>query len=463
MSNFGGPSLSSLCRTALFEALQSKFGSIETIRNQVHPTPVLLSETISPWLDQHTGKFLQPVIDGRPVDAFFIKRVIQSVIEDCYSERLHPPLTIEPQPRVAPVCDTVHCLLFEYPNAANDLFTLMLDSYIADLERYGELRRLVVAAHIDWLSEAGVAMRGAFYSPDDDQLIEMSFDSGVQIDSVHCLCMSPHVHEAMSKRFQSLGLVDVNSYQSVAIMDDKFECCLKWLGRGVRTPEAELIRNAEFDEDTIENAIHSVLDRREEENSFVVIQPNHGTEGRDVRAFFLNDENARQAITQHIQAITHYDDVLMRRGVSGANLFNKETNERARFDIRVNVVSGIAESGYGIAAPKNAVIASPSQGGRIVEWNALGQYRIDAEDEISLSDPSLLREVQFCATQAVRAFGEGLTAGVDLRIGLTNDDRRIEAWVLDVNPRPAGLGRSCFWNGEPGVTRRLWSVLPTID
>ncbi|MDP8246131.1 MAG: hypothetical protein P9L94_18760 [Candidatus Hinthialibacter antarcticus] len=456
-----GPSLSTQCRQALLESLQSKFGRVSELRNQIHAKNSQTLHQISEWLDQEAGALLRPILRDQEVDGQFFERIKQTVIEELYSERLHPTLRISHIPIAPPVCDTVHCLLFEQlPNAYNELFPLMLDSYISDLERYGEARRLVIAAHVDWLDGDNCIARGAFYSIEQDELIEAPLECVLRFDSVHYLCISPKGHEAASRRLRTLNLKEVNPFPVSSIMDDKYECCLKWLGRGVLTPRAALIKRGQHSSDDIQQALRYLWDGLPPENALLVAQPNRGTEGRGVKAFRLPDNQGE--LFEHVQLIIKKDDVLLRCGIEGAYLVHKETYEKALFDIRVNVIYGVAESGYIQVAEKNAVIASPTQGGHIVEWKSLGQYFVEGVGGNAAIGSDLLKNIQFAAVQAARAFGDQITAGVDLRLSLA-EDQIFEAWVLDVNPRPAGLGRSCFWNSEPGVTNQLWFQLPSIE
>lgn len=461
MSNQTGPSLFSQCRQLLLDALQAQFGCVDALRMQIHSPNSQTLQPITEWLDQQSNTLLRPILRNQNHDSLFVKRIKQTLIEDLYGEQLHPALTVSPVPVDAPVCDTVHCLLFDHlPNAYNELFPLMLDSYISDLERYGEVRRLVVAAHVDWLDGDDHIARGAFYAAEDDEIVEAPLDCVLRFDSVHYLCISPNGHKTASGRLEGLGRFEVNPHSLASIMDDKYECCLRWMGRGVNTPRATLIQQISQSEDEISNALRYLWDGEAPDDALVVAQPNRGTEGRGVKAFRLpQDENL---LRDHIQQIAKLDDVLLRCGIDGAYLVHNQTKEKSRFDIRVNVVCGAPESGYIQSAAKNAVIASPSQGGRIVEWRSLDQYCVEGGGVGQEFNSELLRAVQFAANQAVKAFGDGLTAGVDIRLSPSHDDPGFMAWVLDVNPRPAGLGRSCFWNGEPGVTSQLWLRLPSI-
>ncbi|MBZ0257508.1 hypothetical protein K8I31_15685 [bacterium] len=462
MTNQTGPSLYLQCRQVVLDSLQAQFGAVETLRRQIHSPNSQTLQPITEWLDQQSGALLRPVLAGHEYDARFIGRIKQTIIEDLYSERLHPTLHISPIPMTAPVCDTVHCLLIDQlPNAYNELFPLMLDSYIHDLDCCGEARRLVIAAHVGWLDDENCITRGAFYSAEDDALIETPLDCVLRIDSVHFLCISPKGHKRASEKLKPLGLFEVNPDSLASVMDDKYECCLRWMGRGVNTPRATLIEQNNFSADEISRALKYLWDGGPPDDALVVAQPNRGTEGRGVKAFRLpQDENE---LRSHVQQIIKNDDALLRCGVEGAYLVHGETHEKSLFDVRINIFNGIPESGYIQAAPKNAVIASPSQGGRIVEWKAVDQYYVEGEGVRSALGPDLLRTAQYAAFHAAKALSDCLAAGVDVRLSPSQDQAGFEAWVLDVNPRPAGLGHSCYWNGEPGVTRRLWFLLPSIE
>ena len=53
-------------------------------------------------------------------------------------------------------------------------------------------------------------------------------------------------------------------------------------------------------------------------------------------------------------------------------------------------------------------------------------------------------------------------AGVDVRLEYTQG--QWIPWILDINPRPAGLAHSRYMhNREPGVTQRLWTLDARID
>jgi len=168
-------------------------------------------------------------------------------------------------------------------------------------------------------------------------------------------------------------------------------------------------------------------------------------------------------ILEHVRHIAAGDDVLLRRGVGNLRVLDEIHRKNVCFDIRLNVAAGRVESGYLMAAAPGEIVTSPSAGGRILEWKEprrppgdvtgpAGSFKWDAD---------VWTVIGRAAEAAAACFPECRLAGVDAR--LEWDGERLIPWILDINPRPAGLSHSRYFaTGEPGVTQRLWREIENL-
>ena len=118
-----------------------------------------------------------------------------------------------------------------------------------------------------------------------------------------------------------------------------------------------------------------------------------------------------------------------------------------------------AQSGYlQVSSDPGAFASSVGRGGRIVKLSE------GALDGIELT-PAERDGALETACAAARALAAGSPPGD--RLALIGFDLKLEggpaqarAWVLDANPRPAGLSHAeLFETGEPGVATCLWKGL----
>lgn len=417
-------------------------------------------------------------------DSLFCRRVKDAVLEDLYGERLAPPLDIRPgiltaddpfypAPVSASAGDTpVHAFCVEcLPNICNELYPLMIDSYVCDLSRHWRQRRCPIGVHADWLDDELRATRCIYYLPEPDALIEASLAEPLSIRSVHFLAVSPNFHRLWSERFEQRKIMQANPYAIAARADDKYGCIQDWKTDGVPTPEASFVKRGEILSDA---PIHTLLKERFEllfrddvdEEIVLVAQPNRGTEGRGAEAYagprdWSMFSERRPELFVHLRNLAREDDILLRRGIRNVLLCDPHTGKDVCFDLRANVTCGRMESGFLMAAAPGAVIASPGRGGHLLEWKPGIEWRLRVaghSDSISW-DGNLWNDIRQVAEAAAVRFSECLIAGVDIRLEWRNGS--IVPHVLDINPRPAGLAHSRYFDSrEPGVTQYLWDVLP---
>lgn len=417
-------------------------------------------------------------------DPLFCRRLKDAVMEDLYGERLAPRLEILPEglaqddPRYPaaflspPDRMQAHAVCVEYlPNICNELYPLMIDSYVYDLSKQGRQRRCVVGVHSDWLDERLHIHRGIYLRPEPETLFEAPLAVPLSPQSVHFLAVSPAFHRHWSERFAERKIAEVNPYESAALADDKYACIQIWQADGVPTPDAAFLpRNEIGGDDALHRRmreIFSYLFRNDADEEIVLVaQPNRGTEGRGAEAYSGSKDWSifslrHSPLFEQIRRIGADDDVLLRRGVRNVLVNDPYTNRNVCFDIRSNVVSGRMESGFLMAAAPGAIVASPGRGGHIVEWKPGMEWRLSVPGVSApiLWDDSLLRAIQSVVEKAAARFSECRISGVDIRLEWRNG--AFVPNVLDINPRPAGLAHSRYFDTrEPGVTQHLWDMLP---
>ncbi len=489
--------LSILIEEELRRQIEERFGAFPSIRSQIQLQKCSLLTEIAEFVDnqfhaaadrtaQHYR--IDPMLLRRALrDKRFVSRVKQVVLQFALTEPLCSQLRIIP----AEVPDTdessglykfpvpllpTHAIVVEQLGfVTNEVFPLMVDSYVHDLGSHRRVYRNVCCAHVEWLDDDFQATRGIFYRPDQDELIEKDFSNPLPLHSVHFLCLSQTTHHIYSERADEKHLFQVNPYPESAQADNKFFCYQKWKAAGVSTPEAALIQqNAEIEEDLltteIRHALNTILqlDISPDSHRFF-LQPNHGTEARGVRAFTLSlapDISLPPELLLHARSILEYDDLLIRPEVGNVLFCENAQEPGTHFDIRLNVVHGKVESGYLMLAKPGEIITAPGQHGRVLELRDADEWTLRSGDkDLRLKiGSSSWQKIEETAEQAAAAFPNILMTGVDIRLDWTPDRQQWTSWILDLNPRPAGLTHSRLLNTvEPGVTLRLWHKLDTIQ
>ncbi len=457
----------------LLKRVTDHLGNLEDLRTQIHQGNSALMRSIAQMLDEEYDSILASLKNQLPnnipleifMETRFCERVKQNVLEAIYSEALCPALVILPKIRSfsqVTVPDLpIHLILVEYlPNVAHEVYPLMLDSYLYDLEHWGRTKRLVVCAHTSWINENCEIERGIFYLENYENPMEFDLETARAVSSAQFLCLSPNVHQEWCDHFEKHHIPLVNPYASAKLADDKFACYQVWNQAGINTPEAVLLCADQRNETSLEKSLE-VLQRHHQDLEWVVLQPNRGTEGRGTKAFpVLQEEKIPTEMLQHAQTIAAKDDVLVRKGVGNVKIVDETQNETVYFDIRIHVINGKAESGFLMLSKAGNYVSSPGIGGHVVEWTRGKEWTVQTPEHLipfQVND-EVWNLIENTAEKAASAFNETRMLGIDVRLEWKNG--QWTAWVLDCNPRPAGLCHSRFSSdGEPGVTQRLWPWL----
>ena len=482
--------LSLQLKERLLAEIRMNHGVILSLRLRIHQGDSDLLKNIARILDdcfpavmnaaiQESDSQQQEWIRAACAQTRFRERVKQITMEAVYGESLSPPLRVLPDsaggmsrmdsPRFS-FTGPIHAVIFEFlPNVTNELYPLMIDSYVHNSMNRG-IRRHVIGVYMNWLDENGGAARAIVFDEISQDIFETSFKIPLRIKTVHFLCISSQIHQRLSERLAKKIITQLNPYDGVKETDDKFACYQRWKQEEVPTPPTAWIER-KSDGDLKENIAHcfnELFTSQKNEEIQLVLQPNRGTEGRLTKSFagvpqwepFLQ---ANPDLLPHAESILREDDLLLRAGVGNIRIWDELDETAVFFDIRVNVSAGRAESGFLTKAPKGSFIATRRKGASIVEWKDRKRLRFLMEEssEPAPFDDSIWEIIKQIAERAAACFPACQLAGLDLRlVKESGPSAAVKAYVLDINPRPAGLSHACYIDtGEPGVTQGLWEYL----
>jgi galactokinase/mevalonate kinase-like predicted kinase len=401
----------------------------------------------------------------------FLTRVGQMAFEEILSARAAPeprlrildPLGADERAKLLPGAVTHAVVVGELIGAVGEIFPLMLDAYACDLRVHGHAFVNVVGVHASWLSEAGGARRALFYDHAGERLIETELEEPLVFESCQFLYLGRSeesgLHRELSARLS--GHPQVNPHAAAGRCEDKQRTFELLRAAGLETPRTALIRRG----DGVTEIARALQDAGLTGRRRIVVQPNHGTEGAGVVLGTVDTDDAESVsglagLATRVQA-TETDDVVVREFVAG--LRYRAGKQDCAADLRVNVAwtgcSYRAESAYlQVARSADDELSSVGRGGRIV---ALSEGAFEALG-LSSDDVQKVGEIA-CAAAAAVATDLGETerlwlVGVDLR--LVRREGRVGAWILDVNPRPAGLSYAeLIETREPGVCPGLFGPL----
>jgi hypothetical protein len=395
-------------------------------------------------------------------------RLAQLAFERALGEAVAPELQVELAP--LPPGELEQALEGEFTHGvvcgellgfAGELFPLVLDARCQALEDGRTPGVDVLGVHHEWLTDRGDARRAIFFDHRHDALVEAPFLPALPLHGVQFLYLGAEGeqerHERLSARLT--GCVQANPYPAARTADSKWETYRLLRAAGVPTPATVRIPAGASPE-----AIAAELSALPAEAlaSGIVVQPDLGTEGCGVAAFpAATGRPASGPALEHIRRLQRSGDVVVRSCIPGRRWQSEGLSYSA--DLRVNVAWDgeryRAESGYlQVAGDAAAFASSVGRGGRIVklsEGALSGMELTAAEQEVALET----------ACAAARALSAGSGPGhrlalVGLDLKLEGEPKRARAWVLDANPRPAGLSHAeLFETGEPGVAAGLWKGL----
>lgn len=407
--------------------------------------------------------------DAPPEDAFhapdYQERIVHLALEECLVHAAAPPLLVSPVPEPglerALAAITPVAVVFDYPLAiTHELYPLATDLYVFTVtESASALPPLsLVGVHASWLNRRGEAGRAILFDPERDLFLEAPLTAASHPAAALLLALSSPAHAEIGIRLEEAGVPYLNSQALAATADDKWDCFCRWQAAGVNSPETCLLPATESVQE-IRRTVKAFLARAVNAASVGwVIQPRHGTEGQGV-ALVAANAAAIGELLRAWEEIASSDDAILRPRV-GLTGIAAPAGPLA-FDLRLHIcydgsVYG-AESGYLlVAGSPDQPITSVARGGRTRPYRLLDEVGLAKPDGFPTPWlPRYLEEAQALAIAATAALGPLGLAGIDLKFDWRSDG--VQATVLDLNPRPAGLLHANLISGdEAGIAAGLW-------
>lgn len=377
-------------------------------------------------------------------------RIIDLTLDDLESERSSPEVHLSLYPiRLSSL--PVHALVFSaYPHAANELYPLLIDAYVAGLQTACCPSYQVVGVHEQWLCDGGFR-RAILFTEEDQGLLEANIDNHPRIRSAQVLALDLAEEHAAHRRIESRlpGIPLLNPSGGAARLDDKIWTGRCWQLAGLATPAFAVLRPNDDWRTTMQ---HFAGGRKT-----LVVKPVDGTEGRQVAV--LREGEWPSQVAEPLLAMADCDTVRYHAG-----------NLPVRCTVRLNVCwdgsAAQVESGYAQVAGERDGIASAGRGGRIISLAELWSGLCRADGTSITPEPAdwmrLLDTARDGATALATALGATMPAltGLDLLLDADVHDR-LQPILLEANPRPSGMCHSRFVaddgpGDEPGVSGKLW-------
>lgn len=368
------------------------------------------------------------------------------------SAPLSPPLRLIEQPWTP--SSPIDALVFDsFSYASHELWPLMVDGLQATLDRGfdGE----VLAVHTSWLDDGAQAHRAMRYDAVADRLLEHDLVAAMLPRSAHLLHGSvegeTEWHRAMSERLLARGVAVANPYDVSACADDKWRTYELLLAAGVPTPRAWLLQEG----------VGARLDSPDvARQRYVVLKPRYGTAGRGVAVVEARADRLREAV----RAASISGDAIAQPFCNDLRVPDDEGRlvpAVLRFNVTLDGSSRRhVDSGYvHVGRAEEDMVVNVATSGRST---AVDFERLSVHGETL--PPAFASSIVATVIKGVDAVDPGRLlrlVGVDVVVG---DDGAgdLTGYVLDMNPRPAGLIRSrlidvnTMRSGEIGVSRALW-------
>ena len=408
-----------------------------------------------------------PWIKALLTNDLYLERLSHLALEHLLVHRAAPELLPFPHPdqmvERPGKSGTVVAVLFDFPLAiTHELFPLWTDAFTFAQETGNPIE--IVGIHISWLNGAMRATRAITFDARLDAFLETPSEEPLPFQGAVLINQSSETHVDLSHHLRDAGILHANPSSLAAVADDKWACYLRWKKAGIPTPETVLLPadcpSAVVEERALQLvAPESAPDSPPQE---WVVQPRRGTEGRGV--FLLPcGETKPPLLLQTWREIASSDDAILRPRVGNVEWRRGAEEAWRPLEIRIHVTwdgeTYAAESGY---LARSRFDETPNDGPypRICDLSDLELARAGAlpRHPIRIVERDL-RQIGQVAVDAIQALGRMPLAGVDL--ALTCGAPGIQAVVLDVNPRPAGLMRSDLL-ADPsaaGIGHGLWRFL----
>ncbi|MHB9129886.1 MAG: hypothetical protein ACYDBB_02200 [Armatimonadota bacterium] len=467
------------CGTALKYALLAlvtdKWGSATDVRRSIRGGGVTRAR-LQADITQLLPALIQISRQGFPAweaalaHQVILSRIIDLTLDAILSERLSPELLLAVQPKLLPSLP-IHALVFSaFPHVTNELYPLIVDAYVDDVNRPGGRSLQVIGIHEEWLI-GGALRRAILFDEDTQGLIEADIAGQPSLASAQVLSLNLREEQACHQRIEKrlAGIPLSNPAAGASFLDDKAKTGTVWTQAKIATPSFLTITN-----DLSQKRLRKLLE--DFRPSHAVIKPVDGTEGRGVHLVELSSRKCRDEAEKHIKAVLkHSDRAILAEDRGGLRYAGPDGP--VRFTMRVNACWDgehvWVESGYAQVAVAPGEIASAGRGGRLIAlpelWRKLCWPTGLPFLPTATAWEGVVQSVTAGVVALARILGTDMPALVGIDILLDpGEDGNIIPILLEINPRPAGMSHSrlidCQGPGEePGVTSHLWSVVRRLQ
>jgi hypothetical protein len=380
------------------------------------------------------------------------------------SEALSPALRKLEGLRPAPE-GPLHALVFSASaNAIHEIYPLLLDAHVSGGPG-------VIALHADWLAPGGAAQRAIWLDPESSEPVESALTSPVLAKSIQVLHLNPVSEEEDHLKIESSAeLPSLNPWKGALTLRDKLESYRLWASQGLPAPDCVFLNGP----DAAAKAAGFLASIHVKGCRQAVLKPWRGTEGRAASRFILKSESELRPLAIQIASKTWYEPMLLGAAMDSLGILLEQSRVALAFRINVSWrgAKPRAESGYAQTGAPGLDIASRGRGGRIVPLAWAWENLCDSAGQALRPPAEAWREMLQTAEAAARVIGKGLEedapALMGLDIVLDNQNGKLRPYVLEANPRPAGMAFCCRVSYEgptneasicPGLWRQLASEM----
>jgi hypothetical protein len=390
----------------------------------------------------------------------YFERIYAEVCDSIFTERLIPDIIIYPRNKIPENIENLlkgfkYAFIFDgFLGRADNIYTFIHSAYIAS-ERLDKLQSqlkeqiVVVGVNKNWLDKNGMIHRVLIYDFDKEKLIETDLYKPILPDKVAVRNLNENEieeHRRISLLYRKKGINQLNldslePLSGAARADDKWIITVN-IKESVAVPVTICIEK-NMEEVTIKEKLKDLLSSTQRKIFYIQIAL--GTEGRGIERYVYNDNF--EEFVRKIYMESRTEKLIVREEVGNIRY---QTYRKITFRINTSFLEGVskAESGFVQIGALGSALSSPSRGGEIISFQKANDelFYLDQKgniQQITLNE-NLMSGMFETAEKALEALNRDLNkelilqfAGIDIELELT--PQKMIYYVLDINPRPAGL------------------------
>ncbi|TFG08110.1 MAG: hypothetical protein EU539_03240 [Promethearchaeota archaeon] len=444
-------------------------------------SPIAIFNEISNYYNKNQGNILRKLATlteltdkelKNLLDEEYLEKIYADLCDSIFTERLVPEVRKYPESYIP---DNIEDLLdgfrfafiFDgYLGRLDDIYTLVHSAFIANERRdkSTEKRIIVLGVNKNWINSEAKIKRALVFDFNKEILIETDLPRSFLPDKIGVRYLNQNEideHRKLSSLYLSKNVPQLNPdimdpKSGAAKADDKWETTIA-IKDHVSVPHTIYIER-NMDLEKIEESLRDFLSQTTIDSFY--LQVALGTEGEGIEKFKY-DHNFEKFL-HTVQKLSKEDKLIIREEVGNIR-YQKTRKISFRINVSFKDNKSFSESFFCQVGASGSPVSSVSQGGEIIPFTRLEEdlYLIDEEGNLtSLSLTRIsLEELARSAEKALEGLNMGLSkelslefAGIDIEVEI--HPTHIKYYVLDINPRPAGLRHSMN-------LRNLTEILPS--